>query len=230
MNMNGKRRMLLGSVKTTGLPSAYQQVAYLDKYSTSTNKPYIDTGFIFTGKVCEFLWRGGGLDNTVGNPFGSQKSNTERFTMYAYYNPDSAYVRAGAADRSFGGIIQVTHNAGRTIGFVCNETDETNKYCSCWDYTNNEVWRDIYGIARENIAYTGTCKTGKSNYLFFANGGTNQNSFRYEYAAFREDGEMKREYIPCYRKSDRKPGMYDLVTKRFYTNVGTGEFEIGPEM
>ena len=30
--------------------------------------------------------------------------------------------------------------------------------------------------------------------------------------------------IPCVRKSDNKPGMYDTVSKTFYTNAGSGEF------
>ena len=39
-----------------------------------------------------------------------------------------------------------------------------------------------------------------------------------------------RNFIPCYRKSDNKPGMYDLVNNIFYTNQGDGEFEIGDEV
>lgn len=31
-------------------------------------------------------------------------------------------------------------------------------------------------------------------------------------------------FIPCIRIADSKPGMYDLVGRRFYTNQGTGEF------
>lgn len=38
------------------------------------------------------------------------------------------------------------------------------------------------------------------------------------------DGETKIHLVPCIRKSDNKPGMYDTVTKTFYTNAGTGEF------
>ena len=34
-------------------------------------------------------------------------------------------------------------------------------------------------------------------------------------------------YIPCYRKSDNKPGMYDIVSNKFFTNAGTGEFLVG---
>lgn len=41
-----------------------------------------------------------------------------------------------------------------------------------------------------------------------------------------ENGTVVRDMIPCYRKSDVKPGMYDLVGKRFYTNAGRGEFQL----
>ena len=38
---------------------------------------------------------------------------------------------------------------------------------------------------------------------------------------------LTRDYIPCYRKSDNKTGMYDLVTSAFYPNLGAGEFTVG---
>lgn len=44
-------------------------------------------------------------------------------------------------------------------------------------------------------------------------------------------------YVPCYRKSDNKPGMYDLcgsicrlTNSPFYINAGTGEFLVGPDV
>lgn len=39
---------------------------------------------------------------------------------------------------------------------------------------------------------------------------------------------IKVNLIPCYRKSDGKPGMYDTVNRIFYTNAGSGEFILGP--
>ena len=39
-----------------------------------------------------------------------------------------------------------------------------------------------------------------------------------------KDGELVREFIPCYRKSDKEVGLYDLVNSIFYTNAGTGTF------
>lgn len=41
------------------------------------------------------------------------------------------------------------------------------------------------------------------------------------------NGELKLNLIPALRKSDSKPGMYDLVTDQFFTNQGTGEFGYG---
>jgi len=44
------------------------------------------------------------------------------------------------------------------------------------------------------------------------------------------DGVLIRDFIPCYRKSDDKPGYYDIVNNTFYTNAGTGEFVLGPNV
>jgi hypothetical protein len=42
-----------------------------------------------------------------------------------------------------------------------------------------------------------------------------------------ESGELLHHFVPCYRKSDNKGGLYDLVTATFFTNAGTGEFLYG---
>ena len=39
-----------------------------------------------------------------------------------------------------------------------------------------------------------------------------------------QNGAIVTNFVPCVRKSDSKPGMYDTVSKTFYTNAGTGEF------
>lgn len=53
---------------------------------------------------------------------------------------------------------------------------------------------------------------------------------KFYHLRYREDDVEKLDLIPCYRKSDSKPGMYDLVTKQFFTNAGTGEFTVGPDV
>lgn len=45
------------------------------------------------------------------------------------------------------------------------------------------------------------------------------------------DGEnLLHNFIPCYRKSDGEIGMYDTVSKTFYTNAGTGTFLKGEDV
>lgn len=39
-----------------------------------------------------------------------------------------------------------------------------------------------------------------------------------------DNNQLVRDFIPVIRKSDDKPGMYDKVTRTFFTNAGTGEF------
>ena len=43
----------------------------------------------------------------------------------------------------------------------------------------------------------------------------------------KKDGELVRDLIPALRIADSKPGMYDLVSRQFFVNQGTGEFSYG---
>lgn len=43
---------------------------------------------------------------------------------------------------------------------------------------------------------------------------------------FSQNGVLQGDFIPCIRKSDNKPGMYDRVSLTFLTNQGTGEFTV----
>ena len=36
--------------------------------------------------------------------------------------------------------------------------------------------------------------------------------------------------MPCYKKSNHEVGLYDMVTKKFYANLGTGVFVAGPDV
>jgi hypothetical protein len=47
---------------------------------------------------------------------------------------------------------------------------------------------------------------------------------------FYKDYKIIRDFVPCYRTTDRVAGMYDLVSGVFYTNAGTGEFIVGAEV
>jgi hypothetical protein len=68
----------------------------------------------------------------------------------------------------------------------------------------------------------------------FASNNTAQSAWRFAYARIysfsllkSSTGELLANYIPCVRKNDGKPGMYDTVTRTFRTNAtGSGEFAV----
>ena len=47
------------------------------------------------------------------------------------------------------------------------------------------------------------------------------------YTKILDNGTLVRDFVPVIRKSDNKPGMWDKVTRTFYTNSGTDEFLYG---
>ena len=52
----------------------------------------------------------------------------------------------------------------------------------------------------------------------------------YRFRVEEMDGTVLADYIPCYRKSDNKPGMYDLTTATFRPSDGSEDFGVGPEV
>ena len=46
----------------------------------------------------------------------------------------------------------------------------------------------------------------------------------YGYIKLTKDGNTLVELVPCYRQSDGKAGMYDLVSKQFLVDTGDGAF------
>jgi hypothetical protein len=47
----------------------------------------------------------------------------------------------------------------------------------------------------------------------------------YYFRVYDSDGNLKASFEPCRRRSDNKPGLYDLQNGTFLTNSGTGEFD-----
>lgn len=91
----------------------------------------------------------------------------------------------------------------------------------------------------DNVVLTSTNPTviNDSSIKFGLFASSNRSSPRYAYARIYYfdifDTTIDTQiagFVPCYRKSDSEPGMYDLVSKTFYANQGTGEFLVGPDV
>ena len=67
------------------------------------------------------------------------------------------------------------------------------------------------------------CRMGESSPQYYSS----LKLFAFKYW---RSGNLLCDLIPCYRKSDDKTGMYDLVSGTFFANAGTGEFLVGPDV
>ena len=92
----------------------------------------------------------------------------------------------------------------------------------------NEVYFDgvlLYTFESANFSVDKTAYLGNFDF-------TNYKPALAKYYASRwwEGDMLVRDFVPCYRKSDGKAGMYDTVTDTFFTNAGTGEFKYNMEL
>ena len=191
------------------LPREYQRVEYIE----STGTQYIDTGFI---------------------PSASTVLDTTSQFMADYTNPPVTRVSGistGEGRLGFGhaksfetGYFVFTvgyANVGTTVSFDTNKHRFRIKYA---EYASIDDYVVTFGVVFE----------GKYSVPIFAaitkNGIDYFCDMRlYDYKLY--DGEeIKRDFIPCYRKSDNVIGLYDLVTETFYTNQGTGVFLKGEDI
>jgi len=188
------------------LPSEYQEVQYLD--STSTAAPYIDTGIPITE------------DLTFEIDF--QLSDiTSRMYFMGGYNGTDFYLYVGIS-KYFQTAFGATYNDTTLTADIQRHKfiyQINNGTLIVKDSSTTILTKNISSFSGNSILVAGTtaaqsasipCKTFESKMT--------------------KAGVVIQDLIPCYRKSDSKPGMYDLVTNQFFTNAGTGDFLVGPDV
>lgn len=204
------RRGLIGS-KITGsrLPAEYQEVEYLESTGTQQLKlidsvsPYFKIRFKMMPTVLK------ASDNyfygTYGNWLSFEWNSSDSWGGTAYWN-------IGSSVQKLRHVISV------------NTVYE-------YDITYNNGVLIVSGSYNGQAQYNGTLGTGPLSF-FCKNNNVRFSSERLYYLRLYqgENYTIANDFIPCYRKSDSKPGMYDLVSGEFFTNSGTGEFLVGPDV
>lgn len=111
---------------------------------------------------------------------------------------------------------------------------DTNRHTFEWKnwkatiYTCNPV-TSVSTVTSVNTVKTITQSCSHSSLLFAwrdpdVNAPAGQCSWKLYWCTIFESEVMVRNFIPCIRKKDKKPWLYDFVTKRFFVNAWTGEF------
>lgn len=187
-----------------GLPAEYQQVEYLQNAGGANGWEsgiHIDTGITY---FADFEIKVRRTNNNSTKFCGSGKD-------YCLQRNDSA----GYASFWNGSSKYVTSNAITTL--------------AVYAWRNNVVY--LNSTAVSNLTKTAV----SGNFMLYGCGGYGGASFYmdlqiYYCKLFDADGNAIRDYIPCYRKADNTPGMYDLATSTFNIGTGTGYFIVGQDV
>ena len=186
------------------IPVAYQEVEYIENSSTG---PYIDLGIKFTNLTKSHLKVMPKM-TTWDVIYGMNEwSDTQDYRLFNYSNQFYFDLPggSGSGNRIMGGSF--APNAVKEI--------EVGNF-----YVKN-IWES------SNIISGNTVGTFTASWTTRLNGTSKSTNRRY-WVKVRENNTLVRDLYACYRKSDNVVGMYDKVSKTFFTNSGSGSFTKGP--
>lgn len=188
------------------------------EYMGVTGSQWIDTGYtpLSDDVVYECAWTETALNSNC-TLFGSQNtSSSNKFSAVQYKpNATSMYSATGATD-ALGTINNIAANVRNTLTVTVK---------------NGTVTRVQNGTTASG-AYGGTIKNGLNVFLFAdnVNGNANErcNAVRIHSWKVTDGGVLLHDLIPA--TAFGVVGFYDRVSKRMYTNAGTGNFVVGGEV
>lgn len=194
------------------LPSTYQRVDYIS--SNTTTGQYIDTEVI-PSYVNGFKVELDFAPVTLGN----------RYALASTYDQGSAQI---SLELTTANKARFWFNTGNkdvsSTGNVNTTKNHLEFYYGNTHYTANLNGEIFFG------SYEVTATPTYSFYLFLDRAkrvSTFTKQLRIFDCKIWVGGELKRHFIPCYRKADNVIGMYDIANSKFYTNSGTGTFVKG---
>lgn len=200
------------AIRKSLLPSAYQQVEYIESSGTQ----YIDTGYYATttsGINIDYAYTASGNAGLCGI-FQSQAPRTDTLFISTLNGQTSSVIYL----ISRGG--ELTNNVVPTLG---------TKYNAKINYLNNR--KLIINNTKTGNDGTNGVVSSRTIKLFCRdnNGNLAYTNARIYMCKITEGENIVRNFIPCYRKADNVAGLYDVVNGVFYTNQGTGTFAKGSD-
>ena len=204
--------------KWSRLPSIYQEVEYIE----STGTQYINTGIVADDSTGVYVDHTICADNSRDNAIiGSRENsgNSRFFIDMDWGNTDTI----GWGFNTYSSTDKRYSISGKT-----NERIQTT-----FNYKNNRVCK-VNNVEIDNLSTRGALAEQTNPLMIFCCSNDDQLSYftacKVYSLKISKGLDDIRNFIPCYRKSDNKPGMYDLVGNKFYTNQDTGDdFIVGPD-
>lgn len=199
------------------LPNDYTRVNYI----ASTGTQHIDTSVIPTSNNLVYDWEGRDDDSSSSTTlFGSEYA-----VGGVYSNRDFGGVMHGSSARR---NVYIGKTTGLNIGY--SSTDGLFHKWSLNINSDHTIYLIKDGAKLTEYTWTGELNRYNSIALFCnhtTNSFSQKASVAYKYFRMKNEGGWLFWGIPAKRKSDSVLGMYDLITKQFFTNAGTGTFVEG---
>lgn len=198
------------------IPSEYQEVEYIESSGTQYINTGInaskDIGFAMNVRVKAYGSELGVLATTKSTP-----TPAIHYVLQAHNNALRLYLSTAS-----GQIPNVFYYQTDTTTFHDVQYNVDNDFKSYYD---GELKGTSSATDTPDIPYP---------LVIFArsyNGAVrNFSSCILKYLKLYNSGVLVRDFVPCYRKSDDEIGMYDKVSKIFFTNQGTGTFTKGADV
>jgi len=214
--MDMRRRLHMQMKKDSPLPSEYQRIEYLKNPDmayivtdwTSGEVLRIDIDF-YLDSMRSWCNLAGASDRT-SDIYGSaiQLSHSNKMKLAAYGRQPIVTDRLSAGSRyNMSAVFESGNQSLKVNGTVLG----TASYA----WNTSVPYMSIFGAYYGNL----TAKALERSLVSV-----------YSCKFYGSDDLLLDEFIPCYRKADGEPGMYGTLSKRFYTNAGTGSFEKGQDI
>ena len=195
------------------LPPAYQGVEYIQ----GDNNAFINTGAAIFGGDDYSIDIGITLPylKNYHNPWGNS-AEQKRFECFIQSNGTISF----RSNFGYGGTDTISTSSGvakanEFSSLVCSRTGTTHSI-SGWGKTTT---------------VTKSAGTASTATLLLFSDITSKSDHRMHYCKVVHQGSLVRDMVACYRKADSVPGMWDVVTKTFYTNAATsGGFIVGGDL
>lgn len=209
--------------KKTGLPVEYQEVEYLE----STGRQYIDTGMVLNNGcviTLDFLMAESSVNRIV---YGWRRKGLFTQPYQAYITSNTRKIRQIAIGRSADvSTYPPSFEYGvrnRVLIDSVNEQVLVNGVVSdCGpDFSNGKPF-DEDGSSQYHPYLFALNNAGRAVAI-------SEDTRIYGYSVQYGD-RLLQSFVPCYRKIDKVAGMYDVVNGVFYTNAGTGKFNVGADV
>ena len=195
------------------LPSEYQEVEYIE----NTGTQYIITDLLFPKDLENPKIEWGFMQIAV--PSGDNM-------VFGYWSNGSIYYEVYNSTTLSYASIGKNHydrisNSNLTKDmFIAGVMTKETMYLNEYSYATNAE-DTIDQSVRPMAIFAWNSSSGRT----YTNKGA-----RIYYLRFFDGNTKMADYVPCYHKSDGEIGMYDTVTKTFYTNSGTDTFLKGADI